>query len=112
MKPNKQEKRIRRHNRVRAKVVGTPKAPRLCVFKSNQHIYAQIIDDAKGKTIISAKDTGKKAKLEAALDVGKAIAKLAIDKKIKQVVFDRGGFKYHGRIRAVAEGAREGGLQF
>jgi large subunit ribosomal protein L18 len=112
MKVTKQQKRIRRHNRVRAKVAGTSKAPRLCVFKSNQHIYAQLIDDAKGKTILSAKDTGKKAKVAAASDVGKEIAKLAVEKKITKVVFDRGGFKYHGRVKAVAEGAREGGLKF
>lgn len=112
MKVTKQQKRIRRHNRIRAKAIGTAVAPRLCVFKSNQHIYAQVIDDTKGKTIVSAKDTGKKAKVAAASDVGKEIAKLAIEKKITKVVFDRGGFKYHGRIKAVAEGAREGGLIF
>ncbi|MDO8524224.1 MAG: 50S ribosomal protein L18 [bacterium] len=114
MQQTKQQKRTRRHSRIRAKVIGTPTAPRLCVFKSNQHIYAQIIDDTKGKTIISANDSKEKKlkKLEKAFNVGKEIAKLAIEKKIKKVVFDRGGFKYHGRIKALAEGAREGGLQF
>jgi large subunit ribosomal protein L18 len=109
MQQTKQQKRIRRHNRIRAKVIGTDKMPRLCVFKSNQHIYAQIIDDTKGKTIVHASGA-KKAKV--AFEVGKEIAKLAIEKKIKKIVFDRGGFKYHGRIRALADGAREAGLQF
>lgn len=114
MKVTKQEKRIRRHNRVRAKVIGTAKMPRLCVFKSNQHIYAQVIDDTKGKTILWANDftKTKEKKMDKAQKLGKLVAQKAIEKKIKQVVFDRGGFKYHGRIKAVAEGAREGGLQF
>lgn len=123
MKQTKQQKRTRRHNRIRAKVIGTAIAPRLCVFKSNQHIYAQIIDDTKGKTIVSARDVKIKSspkanqpraekKVEKAFEIGKEIAKLAIEKKIKKVVFDRGGFKYHGRIKALAEGAREGGLKF
>lgn len=120
MQQTKKEKRIRRHNRVRAKVQGTAKVPRLCVFKSSQHIYAQIIDDTKGKTVVSAKDAETKSKIKSqkskkvamAFEVGKEIAKLAIEKKIKKVVFDRGGFKYHGRIKAVAEGAREAGLVF
>ncbi len=109
MQQTKKQKRIRRHSRVRAKVIGTAKTPRLCVFKSNQRIYGQIIDDTKGKTIIHA--SGAK-KVEAAFEVGKEIAKLAQEHKIKKVVFDRGGFKYHGRIKALADGAREGGLIF
>ena len=115
MKTTKQQKRTRRHNRVRAKVKGTNIMPRLCVFRSNQHITAQIIDDEKGKTIVSATDKTKlkvAGKVAKAFEVGKEIAKLAQEKKIKQVVFDRGGFNYHGRVKAVAEGAREGGLQF
>ncbi len=114
MKATKQQKRIRRHNRVTAKVKGTSTMPRLCVFRSNQHITAQIIDDEKGKTIISANDfkDKKSKKTDKAFMVGKEIAKLAIEKKIKTVAFDRGGFNYHGRVKALAEGAREGGLVF
>jgi len=114
----KQEKRIRRHKRVRAKVFGTAQVPRLCVFRSNKHIYAQLIDDEKGKTLVAASDLEikyKKKKItknEKALEVGKLIAKKAMEKKIKKVVFDRGGYKYHGRVKALAEGAREGGLIF
>ncbi len=111
----KQEKRISRHKRVRAKITGTADKPRLCVFRSNQHIYAQIIDDVLGKTILSIGDTdlklkGKKA--DASKKVGKAVAEKALEKNIKEVVFDRGGYKYHGRVKALAEGAREGGLKF
>ena len=128
MNLDKLKKRNRRHHRVRAKIVGTDKMPRLCVFKSSQHIYAQIIDDTKGKTIFQVSDlkklkikpssraqvegNEKLKKMDKAFEVGKEIAKLAIEKKIKKVVFDRGGFKYHGRIKAVAEGAREAGLVF
>ena len=116
----KQEKRIRRHKRVRAKVFGTAQVPRLCVFRSNRHIYAQLIDDEKRKTLVSANDLelkkpsrdAKKGKINQAIEVGKLIAKKAIEKKIKKVIFDRGGYKYHGRVRALAEGAREGGLRF
>lgn len=113
MKVTKQQKKIRRHNRVRAKVKGTSQMPRLCVFRSNQHITAQVIDDEKGKTIIFASDEKLKGnKSQKAIEVGKAIAKLAQEKKISKVVFDRGGFNYHGRVKALADGAREGGLQF
>ena len=119
MQQTKQQKRIRRHNRIRSKVIGTDKMPRLCVFKSNQHIYGQIIDDMMGKTIVQVSDLDKSKvknqkskKIERALNVGKEIAKLAIDKKITKITFDRGGFKYHGRVKAVADGAREGGLIF
>lgn len=116
----KQEKKIRRHKKVRARVSGTNKIPRLCVFRSNQHIYAQVIDDEKGVTIISAQekeikkiDAGdRKGKTAIAYGIGKLIAEKTIEKKIKKIVFDRGGYKYHGRVKALAEGAREGGLEF
>ena len=113
----KREKRKRRHKRVRAKISGTAKIPRLCVFRSNKHIYAQLIDDTQGKTLLSASDLeikfkGKKTKTEKAFEVGKLIAKKAQEKKIQKIVFDRGGYKYHGRVKALAEGAREGGLKF
>lgn len=128
--PEKRTKRQRRHRRVRSKIKGTSKIPRLCVFRSNKHVYGQLIDDEKGKTLISASDleikpkktqkrTQKNAKIEIAKEVGKLLAKKAIDlpagkagKKIEKIVFDRGGYKYHGRIKALAEGAREGGLNF
>lgn len=103
----KQEKRKRRHRRVRAKIKGTEEKPRLCVFRSNKYIYAQIIDDEKGKTLVSAK-----AELNKADKVGEDIAKKAIKEKINKVVFDRGGYKYHGRVKALAEAARKGGLKF
>jgi large subunit ribosomal protein L18 len=105
----KQEKRHRRHRKIRAKIFGTAKVPRLSVFKSNQYIYAQLIDDDKGKTIVSAKG---KLSIEQAKKIGELIAKKAREKKIEQVVFDRGGYGYHGRVKALAEGAREGGLKF
>ncbi|MFH1509617.1 MAG: 50S ribosomal protein L18 [Candidatus Nealsonbacteria bacterium] len=112
---DKKIKRIRRHNRVRAKITGTVSVPRLCVFRSSNHIYAQLIDDGKGKIITSTNDIAikkTKGKIDTAKEVGKAIAKLAIEKKIEKVVFDRAGYLYHGRVKAVAEGAREGGLKF
>lgn len=108
----KQEKRLRRHKRVRAKIFGTAQRPRLCVFKSNQHIYAQLIDDEKGKTLAAASDLEIKKSAEKTKEVGKLIAEKAKVKKIEKVVFDRGGYKYHGRVKALAEGAREGGLNF
>ncbi|MCD6528369.1 50S ribosomal protein L18 [bacterium] len=115
----KKEKRLRRHKRIRAKIKGDSLRPRLCVFRSNKHIYAQLIDDTQGKTIVSASDLElkesekkNKRKLAVAHEVGKLIAKKAIEKNIKKVVFDRAGYKYHGRVKAVAEGAREGGLCF
>lgn len=101
----KQEKRHRRHRRVRAKISGTSKVPRICVFRSNKFIYAQAINDAKGHTLASAQ--GKESR-----KVGEEIAKKCLKLKIKKVVFDRGGYKYHGRVKALAEGAREGGLKF
>ena len=119
----KRAKRKRRHIRVRAKIFGTKTCPRLCVFRSIKHIYAQLIDDEKGQTLATASDSdlkpalskvkGKKAKnKEIAKEVGKLLAKKTLTKKIKQVVFDRGGYKYHGRVKALADGAREGGLKF
>ena len=121
----KQLKLKRRHKRVRAKIVGTSKVSRLCVFRSNQHIYAQLIDDSKGKTLASVNDFELKkgkaksadkqemsGKIKLAFEVGKLIAKKAGENKISKVVFDRGGFQYHGRVKAVADGAREGGLKF
>ena len=112
----KQQKRKRRHRRVKAKIKGTAKVPRLCVFRSNKYIYAQLIDDEKDKTLVSSNDLeikrAKDKKIVLASKVGKLIAKKAQEKKIKKVVFDRGGYKYHGRVKAVAEGARKGGLEF
>jgi len=121
---DKQLKRKKRHRRVRSKVVGTSKVPRLCVFRSNKHIYAQIIDDEKGHILVSASDLELKnkknsevpkelkAKVAVAYMVGQLIAQRAGEKKIKKIVFDRGGYKYHGRVKALAEGARSGGLDF
>lgn len=105
----KQEKRERRHKRVRAKIRGTSERPRLSVFRSNRHILAQLVDDESGKTIASANDMGPKKTAE---KVGEEIAKKALEKKITTVVFDRGGYKYHGAVKSVAEGARKGGLRF
>lgn len=132
------QKRRRRDRRVRAKIFGTAERPRLCVFRSAKHIYAQLIDDEKGKTLVAASDLELKklktknkklktkikekeieepskrrtGKVAIAYEVGKLIAKKALEKKIEKVVFDRGGYKYHGRIKALAEGGREGGLTF
>ena len=110
----KQEKQLRRHKRLRFKIKGTSLMPRLCVFRSAKHIYAQLIDDDKARVLLKADDFEvKKAKsMEAAKQVGQLIAKKAIEKKITKVVFDRKGYKYHGRVKALAEGAREGGLKF
>ena len=109
--------RIRRHKRVRGKVSGTAECPRLNVFRSSANIYAQIIDDTKGVTLCSAstldKDfEGNGGNKEAARKVGKKIAEIALSKGIEEVVFDRGGYIYHGRVQELAEGAREGGLKF
>jgi len=106
------KKRCRRHRRVRAKIFGKKEKPRLCVFRSQKHIYAQLIDDEKGKTIVSTSDLEMKKIKDKAKEVGKLIAKKAKDLKIEKVVFDRGGYKYHGRVKALAEGARAGGLKF
>jgi large subunit ribosomal protein L18 len=140
----KQEKRYRRHRKIRAKISGTVKIPRLCVFRSAKHIYGQLIDDEMGKTILNVNDLNikkssastkisnkamtdkpegkEKSKDEKAIEmtnkvalafkVGKLIAEKAVENKIVKVVFDRGGYKYHGRVKALAEGAREGGLKF
>jgi len=111
----KKAKRIIRHKRVRAKIAGTESKPRLCVFRSNQHIYVQLIDDITGKVILSLNDVkikGKGKKADSSKKLGKMIAEKAIEKKITEVVFDRGGYKYHGRVKALAEGAREAGLKF
>jgi len=111
----KKIKQARRHKRVRAKISGTKKCPRLSVFRSNTGMYLQLIDDSTKKTLVSAhsREVNKKdAKTIISLELGKLIAKKAKNKKISQVVFDRGGYKYHGRVKAVADGAREGGLKF
>lgn len=112
----KQQRRKRRHKKVRSKIFGTTDCPRFCVFRSLQYTYGQLIDDEAGKTIITASDRELKTKkikpIAAAFEVGKLIAKKALEKKIEKVVFDRGGYAYHGRVKAVAEGAREGGLKF
>lgn len=111
--------RRRRHERIRKEVFGTAEKPRLSVFRSTDHIHAQIINDEEGKTLLglsttsktfpSAKDAGN---VKGAKELGKLVAQKALEKKIQQVVFDRGGFLYHGRVKAFAEGAREGGLKF
>ncbi len=110
----KKEKRARRHTRIRAKVFGTSEKPRLSVFKSNKHISTQIIDDENGVTLVSSHSRDMKGKtlMEKSSLVGEDIARKAIAKKIKSVVFDRGGFIYTGNVKALADGARKGGLQF
>ena len=116
-KINKNAMRVKRHIRVRGKISGTPECPRLNVFRSNANIYAQIIDDVNGVTLVSASSLEKGfacegTKSDAAKQVGVTLAQRAKDKGIEVVVFDRGGYVYHGRVQALAEGAREGGLQF
>ena len=104
-----------RHKRIRAKVTGTEKRPRLCVFRSNQHISAQLINDVSNKVLAQASDSGFKKELnniEKAEKVGEMIAKAAEGKKISEVVFDRAGYKYHGRVKALAESVRKQGLKF
>jgi large subunit ribosomal protein L18 len=110
----KVQNRIRRHKRVRSKISGTAEKPRLAIFRSNVAIYAQLIDDVKGVVLAAASSLkNKKAKgIEAAKQAGMEIGKMANDKKITKCVFDRGGYLYHGRVKALAEGARETGLQF
>lgn len=113
-----QAKRIRRHRRVRAKVKGTALRPRLSVFRSNHYLWAQLIDDAAARTLVAAadRDIGRKGSKETgtqrAQRLGELIAKRAQEQNIRSVIFDRGGYRYHGLIRALAEGARKGGLQF
>ena len=109
--------RLKRHKRVRGKISGTPERPRLAVYRSNAHISAQIIDDVNGVTLVAANTLekgfeGATGNAEAAKKVGLMIAERAKEKGINEVVFDRGGYVYHGRVAALAEGAREGGLQF
>ena len=107
------QKRLSLHKRVRLRILGTSKRPRLSVFRSGQHIFVQIIDDSNAKTLMAANDFGiKGTKTERAFEVGKKIAKLALSKKISEIIFDRGGFLYHGRVAKLAEGAREGRLKF
>lgn len=111
----KQSKRLRRKGRVRAKVSGTAACPRLAVFRSNRGIYAQIINDEIGRTLaaVSAGEVKKKGKkIDVSLELGKLVAAKAATKDISRVVFDRNGYKYHGRVKALAEGARAGGLKF
>ena len=116
-KTNRQFERRRRHIRVRRKISGTPECPRLCVFKSNKNIFVQIIDDVAGNTLAQASTLDKEVKTkyankEAAKEVGELIAKRATEKKIKKVVFDRGGYLYHGVVKELADAARNGGLEF
>ena len=116
-KVDSKKARLHRHKRVRAKVSGTPERPRLNVFRSSNHIYAQLIDDTKGVTLAAASTVEKAfdgygGNKDAARRVGKMIAERALEKGIDTVVFDRGGYLYHGRVKELAEGAREGGLKF
>ena len=119
-KKNRSEVRVNKHRRIRSRLSGTPEQPRLAVFRSNNHMYAQIIDDTVGNTLVSASTLQKDVKaelektnnVEAAAYLGTVIAKKAIEKGITSVVFDRGGFIYHGKIKALADAAREAGLNF
>jgi len=117
IKPDTNAQRKKRHKRVRGKIAGTPERPRLNVFRSEKHIYAQIIDDTQGVTLCSASSVEKEfegagSNKEAAKKIGKVVAERAIAKGIDVVVFDRGGYIYHGRVKELAEAAREGGLKF
>jgi len=120
VKMTRKERIAKKHRRVRKKVFGTPERPRLAVYKSLKHLHAQVIDDVNGVTLVSASTVEKEIKekvkglkkSEAAKVLGKVIAERALEKGISKVVFDRGGFIYHGRVKAFAEGAKEGGLQF
>jgi large subunit ribosomal protein L18 len=119
-KVDKNQKRVTRHERIRNKITGTPERPRLNIFKSSKHIYSQVIDDATGITLVSASTLDKElrdkvaelTKQEAAKLVGKTVGERAKEKDINAVVFDRGGYLYHGRVKLLAEGARESGLEF
>ena len=115
-RPDTRGQRIKRHARVRGKISGTAERPRLSVFRSEKNIYAQIIDDVAGNTLVAAssveKDFGPGSNKEAARKVGKLVAERTVAKGIEEVVFDRGGYIYHGRVKELAEGAREGGLKF
>jgi large subunit ribosomal protein L18 len=121
MKPKILTPRKRRHARIRAKVFGASTRPRLSIFRSSKHVWAQIIDDQKGATLAAASDViksnikyqkSKMSKTERAMQTGNALAKMALVLGVREVVFDRGGYKYHGRIKALAEGVRAGGLKF
>jgi len=117
---DKNKIRVNRHRRIRNKLSGVATRPRLCVYRSSKNIYAQIIDDVNGTTLVSASTKDKElagkvsemTKVEAAKEIGATLAKRAIEKNIKTVVFDRGGYVYHGRVQSLAEGARENGLEF
>ena len=116
-KTNRKAERERRHLRVRRKISGTAECPRLCVYRSNNNIFVQVIDDVKGNTLVQASTLDKEVKTkhsnkEAAKEVGTLIAKRALEKNIKTVVYDRGGYVYHGVVKELAEAAREGGLEF
>lgn len=114
MKISRNKLRLHRKRRVRAKVFGTSERPRLAIFRSLQKIEAQVIDDSKGKTLVfgSTKSIKAENNTEGAKILGKTIAKKCLEKKIKEIVFDRSGYKYHGRVKALADGAREEGLKF
>ena len=116
-KTDRRMERERRHKRVRTKISGTPECPRLCVFRSNTNVYAQVIDDVNSVTLVSASTLDKEVKIkkankEAAKEVGTLVAKRALEKNIKSVVYDRGGYIYHGVVKELAESAREAGLEF
>ena len=116
-RPDTRAQRMKRHSRVRSKISGTPERPRLSVFRSENNIYAQIIDDVAGSTLVSASTVekgfeGNGSNIEAAKKIGALVAERALQKGIEEVVFDRGGYIYHGRVQALAEGAREAGLKF
>ena len=116
-RPNTAAQRVKRHNRVRGKISGTAERPRLCVFRSENHIYAQVIDDVAGNTLVAASSDekdfeGNGGNVEAAKKVGLKVAERCLEKGIDTVVFDRGGYIYHGRVQALADAAREGGLKF
>ena len=116
-RPDTRAQRMKRHSRVRSKISGTPERPRLSVFRSENNIYAQIIDDVAGSTLVSASTVekgfeGNGGNVEAAKKIGALVAERALKKGIEEVVFDRGGYIYHGRVMELAEGAREGGLKF
>jgi large subunit ribosomal protein L18 len=115
-RPDTKAQRLKRNKRVRAKISGTPDRPRLCVFRSLSHIYAQVIDDVAGNTLVSASSVEKGfeggSNCEAAKKIGMKVAERAREKGIEEVVFDRGGYIYHGRVQALADGAREAGLKF
>jgi large subunit ribosomal protein L18 len=116
-KPDKNKARLKRHRRVRAKIKGTASCPRLNVFRSSKHIYAQLIDDVNGVTLVAASSMDKEfegngSNKEAAKKVGQLVGKRAVEKGIETVVFDRGGYLYHGRVKELADGARESGLKF